>query len=267
MQDQIRITEPWRYQSCNASKSTVNLMNQIAEFRARQSPSAGKSRESKGKEAAASKRFERIHGEMRRRICLLDYPPGTVLSEVALASEFGVSRTPIRRVLHKLEFEGLVQIKNGVGTIVTDIDLKTFKETYDLRMRLAELMGELSPVDVTKEHLVQMDRLIARAKKLQKKPNVEGYGRLANDLQETLSSLTGSAPLREAIELFYFRVARIWFTFLPKLDWSDIMSSQLVELTEMRAAMARNDLRGVGQVRSLHLHGILARISRFLVEP
>jgi len=69
------------------------------------------------------------------------------------------------------------------------------------------------------------------------------------------------------IELFYFRVARIWFTFLPKLDWTEIMSAQLAELNEIREAMARNDLRGVGQVRSLHLHGILARISRFLIEP
>lgn len=220
-----------------------------------------------GRERGGTQRFRRIHAELRKRICLLDYPPGTVLSEVALAHEFSVSRTPIRRVLHKLEFEGLVEIKNGVGTIVTNIDLKTFKETYALRMRLAELMGELSPVTVSTGHLHQMDRLIARAKKMQKKQHVKSYGMLANDLQETLSSLTGSAPLRETIELYYFRVARIWFTFLPKLDWNEVMSAQLIELTEMREAMARNDLRGVGQVRSLHLHGILTRISRFLVEP
>lgn len=220
-----------------------------------------------GKDGASGDRFARIHAELRRRICLLDFPPGTVLSEVALAKEFEVSRTPIRRVLQRLEFEGLVQIKNGVGTIVTDIDLKTFKETYDFRMRLVELMGELSPVAVTPEHLAQMDKLIARAKDLKQTPDVKAYGQLANDLQETLSSMTGSAPLRETIDLYYFRVARIWFTFLPKLNWDENMSAQLAELTEMREAMARNDQRGVGQVRSLHLHGILARISRFLIEP
>ena len=124
----------------------------------------------------------------------------------------------------------------------------------------------LSPAEVTGQQLTQMDRLIAQAKKLQKKKDVEGYGRLASDLQETLSSITGSAPLREVIDMFYFRVARIWFTFLPKLDWDEVMTAQLSELTEIRDAMARNDLRGVGQVRRLHLHGILARISRFLVE-
>lgn len=215
-----------------------------------------------------SQRFERIYAELRDRICLLVYPPGTVLSEVTLAREFGVSRTPIRRVLHRLEFMGLVQIMNGVGTIVTDIDLKTFKETYDLRMRLAELMGELSPAYITEDHLAQIDQLIARAKKLQKhRDRFEDYAMITNDLQKILSSLTGSAPLREIIELFYFRVARIWFTFLPQLGWDDIISAQLTELSEIRAAMASNDMRGVGRSRSLHLHRMLTRISRFLVEP
>ena len=242
-------------------------MNHSVSIGLQDTRSAGSSDRPGRREEASGERFERIHGELRRRICLLDYPPGTVLSEVALANEFGVSRTPIRRVLHKLEFEGLVRIKNGVGTIVTDIDLKTFKETYDLRMRLAEMMGDLSPVTVTREHLSQMDRLINRAKKLQRKQDVKGYGELANDLQRTLSSLTGNDPLRETIELFYFRVARIWFTFLPQLDWGGIMSAQLEELTEMRAAMARNDLHAVGRVRSQHLQGILARIGRFLANP
>ncbi len=101
----------------------------------------------KGKESSGQ-RHERIYKQIRERICLLQYPPGTILSETELAAEFEVSRTPVRRVVHQLHFEGLVDIKNGVGTIVTDIDLKTFKDIYDLRMRLSEMMGELSPAPV-----------------------------------------------------------------------------------------------------------------------
>ena len=51
----------------------------------------------------ARDRFERLHAELRDRICLLEYAPGTRLSEEALAAEFGVSRTPLRRVLGRLE--------------------------------------------------------------------------------------------------------------------------------------------------------------------
>ncbi len=64
-----------------------------------------------------------MHADIRQRICLLDFPPGAQLSETALAEEFGTSRTPVRRVLARLEEEGLVQSVHGVGTLVTDADI------------------------------------------------------------------------------------------------------------------------------------------------
>ena len=69
-------------------------------------------------------RIERIYAVLRKRICLLDYAPGERLREETLADEFDVSRTPIRRVLARLEDEGLVRSVHGVGTIVPDIDVK-----------------------------------------------------------------------------------------------------------------------------------------------
>ena len=56
--------------------------------------------------SGARQRFERIHRVLRDRICLLEYGPGARLSEVELAREFGISRTPVRRVLGRLEAEG-----------------------------------------------------------------------------------------------------------------------------------------------------------------
>jgi DNA-binding GntR family transcriptional regulator len=187
-----------------------------------------------------------------------------VLSEAALAAEFGVSRTPVRRVLQRLNFDGLVEIKSGVGTIVTDIDLKTFKDTYDLRMRLAEMMGELSPAPATEASLQKMTHLIERARKLRRKRDVEEYARIANDLEEVLITLIGSMPLREMTDLLYYRVARIWFTFLPNLNWDDVSGAQEAELTDIRAAMKRNDTSAIGRIRSDYLHGILTRISQYM---
>ena len=215
---------------------------------------------------SGSARFERIYGDLRDRICLLDYPPGSVLSEVALAREFGVSRTPIRRVFHRLEFMGLVQIRNGVGTIVTDIDLKTFKETYDLRKRLAEMMGELSPVEITPKHISRIDQLIARAKTIEtQRGNYGELALIANDTQRLLSDLTGNTPLREIIELLYYRVARIWFTLLPQFGWDEAISGHLNELQEIRSGMVKNDIRAVGQIRGRDLQRMLNSLGRLLV--
>jgi DNA-binding GntR family transcriptional regulator len=216
----------------------------------------------------SEERFERIYRTLRDRVCLLVYRPGTVLSEAALAKEFGISRTPIKRVFNKLEYMGLVQIKNGVGTIVTDIDLYTFKETYDLRRRLAELMGELSPVEITPVHIAVIDDIIARTKAVEAdRGNFDALALVANDLQRLLSDLTGNAPLRETIELLYYRVARIWYTFLPQFGWDDVFSGQLNELQDIRAAMAINDIRSVGKIRSIDLQRMLTLIGRSLVEP
>jgi DNA-binding transcriptional regulator YhcF (GntR family) len=85
----------------------------------------------------ARERFERIYGTIRDRICLLEYEPGTRLAEEDLAREFGVSRTPIRRVLSRLESEGLVESRHGVGTFVTDVDIDNLAQVFQLRMELA----------------------------------------------------------------------------------------------------------------------------------
>jgi len=90
----------------------------------------------------SEQRHLRIYRTIRERISLLEYTPGMVLSEAELATEFDVSRTPIRRVLQRLHYEGLTEIRNGVGTIVKDIDIKMMKEIYDLRMHLAEAFLE-----------------------------------------------------------------------------------------------------------------------------
>ncbi len=89
----------------------------------------------------AKERFDRIYNTIRDQICLLEYAPGTRLSEEELAKQFDTSRTPVRRVLARLEAEGLVASVHGVGTIVTDPDLDEVFQIYRLRLELAELVG------------------------------------------------------------------------------------------------------------------------------
>jgi DNA-binding GntR family transcriptional regulator len=203
-------------------------------------------------------RHLRIYKEIRERISLLKYTPGTVLSETELAREFEVSRTPIRRVLQRLHHEGLTEVK--------DIDLKTLKEIYDLRMHLAELMGELSPTEFTKSQLDTLRQLLKDAKALKKQQDYEAYARLCNSLEDVILTMIGSAPLREITDILYYRVSRIWFTFLPHLKWKELVGFQEEEIASMIEAVKRNDLKGVGQIRRLHLHGILTYLSNYLTN-
>ena len=209
-------------------------------------------------------RHQRIYKCIRERICLLHYPPGNQLNETELAAEFNVSRTPMRRVVQQLSHEGLLETKNGVGTIVTDINMKSFKDIYALRMLLADAMGILSPNPVSSRHIEIISDLIERAEAIRPKRDVEAYARIANDLEELLIDLIGSDPVKEITDMLYYRVSRIWFTFLPNLDWESVINDQLIEMNQMRDALKRDDIQAIGEIRSLHFGGILKKISHYM---
>ena len=137
----------------------------------------------------ANDRFARIYTELRNRICTNRYPPGTVLNESELADEFGLSRTPIRSVLQKLNHDGLLETRNGVGTFVSEVNNRAAEDLYRLRMKLAELIGEFSPsVDPT-VHIPKFESLLQRVGKLGTKPDFEAIGQINVAVTDAIADL------------------------------------------------------------------------------
>src|SRR5437762_504666 len=118
----------------------------------------------------ARERFEQLYRTIRDRICLFDYPPGGRLSEEELAEEFSVSRTPVRRVLARLEADGLIEARHGVGNFVTSVQVDELTQLYQLRMELAVLMGRLSPIPRSPMDIERIRGLIARCDALSREP-------------------------------------------------------------------------------------------------
>jgi DNA-binding GntR family transcriptional regulator len=100
---------------------------------------------------AAPQVFERL----REAILSLELTPGTTLSRATLASQFGVSSTPIRDALMRLEEEGLVEVFPQHATVVSPIDLALAQQAHFLRRSLElEIVRSLA--------LAPDPRLIAR---------------------------------------------------------------------------------------------------------
>src|SRR3954465_4739579 len=78
---------------------------------------------------AAPQVYERLRG----LIISLDLPPGAPLSRAALAGQFGVSSTPIRDALMRLEEEGLVDVFPQYATVVSRIDVHLAQQAHFLR--------------------------------------------------------------------------------------------------------------------------------------
>lgn len=203
--------------------------------------------------ASARERFERTYKTIRDRICLLDYQPGERLGEEELAREFGVSRTPIRRVLSRLESEGLLESRHGVGTFVTTVDLESLAQVYRLRMELAELIGKLDPLPRSPADLARVRAIVSRCDQLVEAPEARTYARLNMDFFEELTAMIGNQPLREISERLYYLTNRIWLTSVPHLNLRDEIVVFRREVADILAAMEVGDLEAVGFIRRSHI--------------
>ncbi len=189
--------------------------------------------------------LEDIYNSIRDRIGLLGYPPGTVLREGELANEFGVSRTPIREVLHRLTFDGLVEAKNGVGTIVTSVDYGYFKDIYDVRLLIAESIGRLSPMTITEAHIAEVEALLKKAQELKAAFDITRYWKLNRQLHDVIASLIGNSALREMWDRHYFKVARVWYGLAP--DWADEFAETFeVEVADVLRGLRERDVLAIG---------------------
>jgi DNA-binding GntR family transcriptional regulator len=111
---------------------------------------------------------DRVIDEMRRRIISGELASGVNLSEIALAESFGVSRTPVREALKKLQTEGLVTIRPRVGTFVTTPSRREITELFEMKellegaaARLLAQRGRVAEVDRLEQNLVEADRAVA----------------------------------------------------------------------------------------------------------
>ena len=208
-------------------------------------------------------RFERLYATIRDRICLLEYQPLEHLSEEELAAEFNVSRTPIRRVLSRLEAEGLVESRHGVGTIVTSISFETLSQVYQLRLELAVLIGRLDPIPRTADDLARVRAILARFDALERQPDPTALSRLNMEFYQELRAMTGNVPLRDISDRLYFMTHRIWMASLPHLYLQDEIVIFRREVADILAAMEIGDLDAVGYIRRSHISMAFTRLQRY----
>lgn len=102
--------------------------------------------------------------------------PGARLMEIQLADEMGVSRTPVREAIRKLEIEGLVVMVPRKGAYVAGVSMKDIHEVFEVRSALEKLAVTLAAERITDDELDSLERQVLReseeeAKKEQMKTN------------------------------------------------------------------------------------------------
>ena len=103
---------------------------------------------------------EVVYETLREAIKTGGLTPGERLMEIQLAEELGVSRTPVREAIRKLELERFEVMIPRRGTYVANLSLKDINEVFEIRAALDGLAAGLAAERITEEELEQLERLL-----------------------------------------------------------------------------------------------------------
>ncbi len=114
---------------------------------------------------------ELVYEEIRIQIMNGNIRPGTRLMEVDIAEEIGVSRTPVREAIRKLEKEGLVSIEQRRGAYVSKISKQEMFEILEVRQQMEGLAAFLAASRMTKEQIEKLKKVEVNYSKAVKSEN------------------------------------------------------------------------------------------------
>lgn len=108
--------------------------------------------------------------ELIARIQRGDIKPGDYLREQAVAEEFGVSRTPVREALRKLETEGLAVAESRLGMRVRTLDYSEVMELYEVREVHERAVARIAATKATDIELQELELIQAELEKAKSSP-------------------------------------------------------------------------------------------------
>jgi len=160
---------------------------------------------------AAPQVFERL----RTLLTSLALPPGSPLSRTALAGQFGVSSTPIRDALMRLEEEGLVEVFPQYATVVSRIDIGLAQQAHFLRQALELEIVKRLALEHSKRLVDELNTTIARQQKFAKAGDFEQFMGADNEFHRELYVATGNQELWDLVRSRSGHIDRLRRLHLP----------------------------------------------------
>lgn len=160
----------------------------------------------------------RVYEELRRRIVSLELAPDTTLSRVELAEEYGVSQTPVREAMQRLDQEGLVKVYPQSRTVVSRINTQELHENQFLRVSLeTEVVRRLA--EQRDDTIVKRARMIIKMQEsvLEDVSQIQVFNDLDREFHRTLFEGVGMQKLHQMINAKLGHLARCQRLELPRI--------------------------------------------------
>ena len=155
-----------------------------------------------------------VFNTLRQAILTGELKPGERLMEIHLANRLGVSRTPIREAIRKLELEGLVVMVPRKGAEVAQITEKSMNDVLEVRRALDALCAELACDRITKEELESLREACEHFEQVVKTGDVKEIAQADVALHDIIVQATGNQRLIQLVNNLSEQMYRYRFEYI-----------------------------------------------------
>lgn len=201
-----------------------------------------------------------VYSIIRDRILYLEYEPGQILNEKILAREFGISRTPVRDVLNRLEWDQLVRIIPRTGSMVTEIEFSKIMNAFQVRFELADMEGRLAAEQFTNKHISTLERLCHDCDALLDNKNQKTLSLIDRASKNIILEAAGNPVLTEVSDRLYAQTCRLWHLVMDKGDWNKEVLAVQGELENLLKIISNGTAMELGKERKTALVRHLERL-------
>ena len=159
-----------------------------------------------------------VFNTLRQAILTGELKPGERLMEIHLANRLGVSRTPIREAIRKLELEGLVTMIPRRGAEVAQITEKSMNDVLEVRRALDALCVELACDRITKEELESLKQACDNFELAVKTKDVKKIAQADVALHDIIVQATGNSRLIQLVNNLSEQMYRYRFEYIKDIS-------------------------------------------------
>lgn len=169
---------------------------------------------------------------LRQAIITGEFAPGERLMEIALAERLGVSRTPVREAIRKLELEGLVVMIPRKGAEVAKITEKDLRDILDVRCALEELSASLAAEKINEEQKKELKFALLVFEKAIQSGDTAEIADKDMDFHDVIFEIADNPRLTTIVNNLRELIYRYRLEYVKDFDYHDTLITEHRKLTE-----------------------------------
>lgn len=142
---------------------------------------------------------EQVFEHLENNILSGVYARGEYLTELKLVADLGVSRTPIREALHRLEIEHIIETTSK-GILVLGVTEKDIEDIYEIRLKIEGLAARKVAENITDENIKKMKETLELQEFYVEKKDAEQIRKMDSKFHQQLYLYSGSNVFMDTLE-------------------------------------------------------------------